>query len=59
VWGQPDGVQAHARFRSRYRLPFSLLSDKGGRVAALYGASHFWGMAPLRVTFILDREAHS
>jgi len=41
IWGiSPDGTASHARFRSRYGLPFTLLSDEDHAVAAAYGA---WG----------------
>jgi peroxiredoxin Q/BCP len=42
VWGlSPDGADSHARFRAKFELPFTLLSDEGHRVAEAYGA---WGM---------------
>jgi thioredoxin-dependent peroxiredoxin len=36
----PDPVEAHQRFRAKYRLPFLLLSDPEKKVIAKYGA---WG----------------
>ena len=42
VWGiSPDGASSHARFRSKFGLPFTLLSDEDHAVADRYGA---WGM---------------
>ena len=35
----PDGEASHARFKSRHRLPFTLLADPDHRVAEAYG---FW-----------------
>jgi len=32
-----DSQESHSAFSSKYRLPFPLLSDKGGRVRKLYG----------------------
>jgi peroxiredoxin Q/BCP len=39
VWGiSPDGAASHARFRSKFDLPFTLLSDEDHSVAEAYGA---------------------
>jgi thioredoxin-dependent peroxiredoxin len=39
VWGvSPDSTASHAKFRSKFELPFTLLSDDGHRVADAYGA---------------------
>ncbi len=51
-----DSVASHTRFASKYNLPFSLLSDKGGRVRKLYGVKKAFGVIPGRVTFVVDRE---
>ncbi|MER3601988.1 MAG: peroxiredoxin [Nitrososphaerota archaeon] len=50
-----DSVESHARFAQRHRLPFTLLSDEGGRVRALYRVPKSFGLLPGRVTFIIDR----
>ena len=34
----PDSVEKQAKFRQKYRLPFTLLADKDHRVAEAYGA---------------------
>jgi len=58
----PDSVKSHDRFRSKFSLPFALLSDPEHRVAEMYGA---WGekrmygktyMGILRSTFVIDEE---
>ena len=36
----PDGVESHAAFRKKYKLPFTLLADEDHAVATRYGA---WG----------------
>jgi peroxiredoxin Q/BCP len=36
----PDGVESHASFRKKYKLPFTLLADVDHKVATAYGA---WG----------------
>jgi peroxiredoxin Q/BCP len=51
-----DSSESHAAFSSKYRLPFPLLSDKGGRVRTLYGVTRKFGVLPGRVTFVIDRE---
>ncbi len=39
VWGiSPDDGASHARFRAKFGLPFTLLSDEDHRVAEAYGA---------------------
>jgi peroxiredoxin Q/BCP len=39
IWGiSPDGSGAHAAFRAKYGLPFTLLSDEDHAVAEAYGA---------------------
>ena len=39
VWGiSPDGAASHQRFRAKFSLPFTLLSDEVHAVAEAYGA---------------------
>jgi peroxiredoxin Q/BCP len=39
VWGiSPDGPDSHRRFREKFGLPFTLLSDEDHAVATVYGA---------------------
>ncbi len=51
-----DSSESHRKFISKYKLPFTLLSDKGGRVRTLYGVKKTFGIIPGRVTFVIDRE---
>ncbi len=60
----PDGVKSHQKFRSKYELPFALLSDPDHAVADAYGA---WGEKQmygkkyegvLRTTYIIDERGH-
>lgn len=50
-----DDVRSHAEFARKYRLPFPLLSDVGGRTAAAYGSLLNLGVVRLarRHTFII------
>lgn len=58
----PDDEASHRRFKERYSLPFTLLSDPDHAVAEAYGA---WGersyagktyMGIIRSTFVIDEE---
>ena len=51
-----DSIESHKQFAARYRLPFTLLSDKGGQVRKLYGVKKTLGIIPGRVTYIIDRD---
>jgi peroxiredoxin Q/BCP len=49
-----DSSEAHKKFASRYKLPFTLLADRGGQVRKLYGVPATLGLLPGRVTFVID-----
>lgn len=52
-----DDVATHRKFADHHSLKFTLLADAGGKIAELYGVERaLFGLAPGRVTFILDRE---
>jgi thioredoxin-dependent peroxiredoxin len=51
-----DSTESHSHFASKHHLPFTLLSDKGGRVRKLYGVKKSFGVIPGRVTFVIDRN---
>ena len=61
VWGiSPDGAASHHRFREKFSLPFTLLSDEDHAVAEAYGA---WAlkknygreyMGIVRSSFLID-----
>lgn len=63
VWGvSPDGAESHQRFRTKYELPFTLLSDDDHDVATRYGA---WALKTnygrtylgiIRSTFLIDPD---
>jgi peroxiredoxin Q/BCP len=57
----PDSVQSHAKFKTKFGLPFPLLADVGHRVCSVYGV---WGQKKfmgrtyegvLRTTFLIDK----
>jgi peroxiredoxin Q/BCP len=49
-----DSVDSHVDFASRCDLPFTLLSDPGGKVRGLYGVPSTLGLLPGRVTYVID-----
>ncbi|MCC6847061.1 MAG: peroxiredoxin [Deltaproteobacteria bacterium] len=51
-----DGGGAHEKFASKHRLPFLLLSDRGGVVRKQYGVPATLGLLPGRVTFVIDEQ---
>ena len=63
VWGvSPDGAASHQRFKEKYGLPFTLLSDEDHTVINRYGA---WGekdnygkkyMGLIRSSFLIDPD---
>jgi peroxiredoxin Q/BCP len=50
-----DSGDSHARFASKHRLPFRLVSDRDGAVRRSYGVPATLGLLPGRVTFVIDR----
>ena len=51
-----DSADRHAAFAGRYDLPFTLLSDAGGRIRKTYGVPAVLGVLPGRVTYVIDRQ---
>jgi thioredoxin-dependent peroxiredoxin len=51
-----DSVETHQKFAKKNRLPFTLLSDKGGAVRKLFGVPTTFGLIPGRVTYIIDKK---
>ena len=49
-----DDAAAHDGFKAKHRLPFTLLSDPGGKVAEAWGVRSTFGLAG-RVTFVFDK----
>ena len=47
-----DSAESHRKFRQKYDLPFTLLSDPGLEVAALYDSKGMLGMK--RSVFLVD-----
>jgi len=53
-----DNVDSHRKFAQKHGLPFPLLADPGGKVAAAYGS--LWSLGPIRFarrhSFIIDPQ---
>ena len=49
-----DSVKSHKSFAAKHDLPFTLLSDEGGKVRKLYGVPNTLGLFPGRVTYVID-----
>ncbi len=50
----PQSPETHARFRDKYRLPFTLLSDELKTVIKMYGVNGPLGIGVRRATFLVD-----
>ncbi len=50
-----DDAASHAKFKSQHRLPFTLLTDPGGKVAEAWSVKGPFGL-PGRVTFVFDKD---
>lgn len=55
-----DSSSSHKAFTEKYKLPFPLLADAGGAVAARYGALSDWLVIKLakRYSFVVSPEGH-
>lgn len=52
-----QSVGSHKKFADKYRLTFTLLSDKGNKVRKQFGVpANFFGILPGRVTYIVDKS---
>ena len=51
-----DSVDRHAGFAGKHSLPFTLLSDQGGKTRKAYGVPGVLGVIPGRVTYVIDRS---
>lgn len=50
-----DSVKSHLAFKSKYNLPFDLLSDPDNSIRRLFGVpTDLFGLIPGRVTYVMD-----
>lgn len=52
-----DDLDSHQKFTQKYNLPFTLLSDNGGKVRKLYDVPRTLGLIPGRVTYVIDQDS--
>lgn len=51
-----QSVESHKNFAEKYRLSFTLLSDKGNKIRKAFGVpTNFLGLLPGRVTYVVDK----
>lgn len=52
-----DSEASHDKFAQKHKLPFLLLSDSTKKIRTLFGVpTHFFGLMPGRVTYIIDKQ---
>lgn len=51
-----DSPASHRAFAAKYELPFTLLSDPGGKVREAFGVPATLGLLPGRVTYVIDKQ---
>lgn len=48
--------RSHARFKSAFKLPYRLLSDRGRVVTRAYEALGLFGLVTRRITYLISRQ---
>ena len=51
-----DSVESHSKFSEKYKLPFSILSDRNKEAATAYGVLGLGGLLTKRMTFIINKD---
>lgn len=51
-----DSAASHKQFAAKHNLPFTLVSDEGGKVRSAYGVPTTLGLLPGRVTYVIDQS---
>lgn len=52
-----QSVESHLDFATKYKLNYTLLSDKGNKVRKLFGVpGNLFGLIPGRVTYLVNKE---
>jgi peroxiredoxin Q/BCP len=52
----PQDVDSHRKFRDKYELPFTLLSDPDKEVAKMYDVDGMFGVGVQRATFLISQD---
>jgi len=53
-----DSIASHKRFKKKYNLQYSLLSDEGSGVSKALGLKKNFGMIDARVTFVINPKGN-
>jgi thioredoxin-dependent peroxiredoxin len=51
-----DSVETQRKFREQYKLPYTLLSDEGGKVAKKFGGTYPLVGFAHRATFVVSQD---
>lgn len=51
-----DSVQSHFKFKTKFSLPFILLSDNDKKLRKLFGVENDFLIIPGRQTFVVDKD---
>jgi len=51
-----DSVQSHLKFKSKFNLPFILLSDHDKKLRRIFGVQNNLFVIPGRETFVIDKN---
>lgn len=51
-----DSVQSHIQFKSKFNLPFILLSDNDKKLRKLFGVENDFLIIPGRQTYVVDKN---
>ena len=52
----PQDVESHRKFRDKYELPFTLLSDPNKDVVRMYDVDGMFGVGVQRATFLISQD---
>jgi peroxiredoxin Q/BCP len=52
----PQDVDSHRKFRDKYELPFTLLSDPNKEVIRMYDVDGMFGVGVQRATFLISQD---
>jgi peroxiredoxin Q/BCP len=51
-----QSVESHGIFALNFGLPYTLVSDEGGKVRKAYGVRASFGIIPGRATYVIDKQ---
>lgn len=51
-----DSEASHKGFSEHHKLPYTLLSDEGGKLRKTFGVPSTMGIIPGRVTYVIDKD---